>query len=82
MKFLATYFKYTGTGKESIKTESFIGKTRLINLLETSELFIDVFHVENQETGEIYLDDAEGQSLLLDDLKHPGVNSIFQEVTK
>jgi len=77
MKCNVTYFKYTATGKESIKTELHVGKTRLINLLNANELFTDVFHVCNADTDETYLDCSEGKSLLLDDLNHNGVNGIF-----
>jgi len=79
MKFDASYFKYDRRGRESIKTENGIGKKRLATLLETNGLVLDVFHVENAETGKVYLDSSDGQSLLLDDLKHPGVNGIFTE---
>lgn len=74
------YFKYNKNGEnEQIKSELGIGKKRLIKLLETSDFVLDVFHVEDSETGKEYLDCSEGKSILLDDLKHPGVNGIFEE---
>lgn len=78
-KFDVTYFRYNAKGDESIKSELGIGKKRLVSLLETSSVKIDVYHVEDSETGKVYLDDVDGQCLLLDDLKHPGVNGIFEE---
>jgi len=74
------YFKYDKNGgNEHIKAELGIGKKRLIKLLETSGFILDVFHVEDSETGKEYLESSDGQSILLDDLKHPGVNGIFEE---
>lgn len=79
-RFDVTYFRYNAKGEESIKSELGIGKKRLMSLLETSSVKIDVFRVEDSETGKVYLDDdCDGQILLLDDLKHPGVNGIFEE---
>lgn len=79
-KFNVTYFKYDKNGdNEHIKSELGVGKKRLMTLLETSDVFIDVFNVEDHETGKVYLDDSEGKAILLDDLKHPGVNGIFKE---
>jgi hypothetical protein len=78
-KFDVAYFKYNKKGEETIKTESGITKRRLITLLEMPAVDIDVFNVEDAETGKNYLNSSEGQSILLDDLKHPGVNGIFEE---
>ena len=79
-KFNVSYFKYDRNGaNEQIKSESGIGKKRLITLLDTGSFRLDVFFVEDADTGKVYLDGTDGQYLLCDDLKHPGVNGIFEE---
>lgn len=79
-KFDLRYFQYNKNGEnERIKSELGIGKKRLITLLEKGSFLVDVFSVEDAETGKVYLDSTDGQAILLDDLKYPGVNSIFEE---
>lgn len=76
--FTVHYFQYDKNGRnEHIKTEFGIGRKRLIKLLETSEFRIDVFHIEDYETGQVYLAESTAKSIVLDDLKYPGVNDIF-----